>query len=93
MVEAFHEVADAAASARALSTRLARSREAVAAAEAAYAVAQDRYNGGLATYLEVLRAEDLLISSRRVLAELRTRAFSLDIALVRALGGGFAGRV
>lgn len=93
VVEAFHEVADAAASARALSTRLARSREAVAAAEAAYAVAQDRYNGGLATYLEVLRAEDLLISSRRVLAELRTRAFSLDIALVRALGGGFAGRV
>jgi outer membrane protein TolC len=38
----------------------------------------------------VLRAEDLLISSRRAVADLETRAFALDVALVRALGGGFA---
>jgi hypothetical protein len=44
---------------------------------------------GLSTYLEVLRAEDALIANRRAVAGLETRAFVLDIALVRALGGGF----
>ncbi len=49
----------------------------------------DRYNGGLATYLEVLTAEDALITARRATAALQARAFTLDIAMVRALGGGF----
>ena len=48
-----------------------------------------RYRGGLATYLEVLSAEDALISNRRAVAELEASAFALDVALVRALGGGF----
>jgi outer membrane protein TolC len=52
-------------------------------------MAQDRYKGGLATYLDVLTAEDALIANRRAVADLQTRAFSLDIALTRALGGGF----
>ena len=59
------------------------------AAQAAWTVANNRYRGGLATYLDVLAAEDSLISTRRTAAVLQTRAFSLDVALVRALGGGF----
>ena len=43
----------------------------------------------LATYLDVLVAEDALIAARRTVALLQTRAFALDVALVRALGGGF----
>jgi outer membrane protein TolC len=49
-----------------------------------------RYEGALATYLDVLSAEDSLISARRSEAELETRALILDVSLVRALGGGFA---
>ena len=86
---AFQDVADVAVSERALSRRLALSREALAAAESARQIALARYQGGLSTYLDVLRAEDLLISSRRAVADLQTRAFALDVALVRALGGGF----
>jgi NodT family efflux transporter outer membrane factor (OMF) lipoprotein len=89
VTQALREVADVAVSQKALSTRLARSREALAASEAAHRIARDRYQGGLSTYLEVLRAEDALIANRRALADLETRAFVLDIALVRALGGGF----
>jgi outer membrane protein TolC len=37
----------------------------------------------------VLTAEDSLIASRQTVADLETRAFALDVALVRALGGGF----
>ena len=48
-----------------------------------------RYRGGLSTYLEVLSVEETLIANRQTVADLETRAFPLDVALVRALGGGF----
>ena len=44
---------------------------------------------GLGTYLDVLTAEDALITNRRAVADLETRAFTLDVALIRALGGGY----
>ena len=67
-----------------------RTRASVTASENAYRVAGERYRGGLSSLLEVLRSEDALIASRRSLAALETRAFLLDISLVRALGGGYA---
>jgi NodT family efflux transporter outer membrane factor (OMF) lipoprotein len=89
VTQALRDVADVTVSQRALATRLARSRDALTSAQAAHKIARDRYQGGLSTYLEVLRAEDALIANRRAVADLETRAFVLDIALVRALGGGF----
>jgi outer membrane protein TolC len=38
----------------------------------------------------VLSAEESVLGARLNVAELETRAFVLDVALVRALGGGFA---
>jgi NodT family efflux transporter outer membrane factor (OMF) lipoprotein len=89
LTEALRQVADAASSERALSARLAKSRSAERSAVAAWRSAHNRYKGGLATYLDVLTAEDALITSRRAVADLETRAFALDISLTRALGGGF----
>ena len=89
LVDALRDVADVAARQRALVTRLAESRAALNASEAAFRMLDARYRGGLATYLEVLSAEDSLNASRRAVAELEASAFSLDVALVRALGGGF----
>ena len=83
------EVADAIVSKRKLSTRFAETRKANTAAEEAWRVVSNRYRGGLATYLEVLGAEDSLIATRRAAAALEARTFILDIQLVRALGGGF----
>ncbi|MDE1152403.1 MAG: efflux transporter outer membrane subunit [Micavibrio sp.] len=86
---ALQDVADVGVSSKALTGRLGKTREAVKAAEDAHRTALDRYKGGLATYLEVLNTEDLLITNRRAYADLQSRAFTLDVALVKALGGGF----
>ncbi len=89
LVQALQDVADAAASQRALQTRLAAAHESLAAGEAAYRVARLRYEGGLTTYLTLLTAEDTVILQRRAVAQLEARALTLDAGLVRALGGGF----
>jgi len=86
---ALHEVADATVSRKALEGEFASARAAVAAAAEAHGIVSMRYKGELATYLDVLSAEDQLISARRGLADIKTRAMVLDVALVRALGGGF----
>ena len=86
---ALNEVADATTSQRSLQDRLASSREALAAAEEAWQISRNRYEGGLDSYLDVLTAEDLLLQSRRALTDLQARAITLDVALVQALGGGY----
>jgi NodT family efflux transporter outer membrane factor (OMF) lipoprotein len=89
LVNALREVADAAASSRALAVRLDESRQALDASRQAHDIALQRYRGGLSNYLDVLTAEDALIADQQAVADLQARAFLLDIALTRALGGGF----
>jgi len=89
LTEALHQVADAAASERALGSRLKESGDALAADEDAYRIARLRYEGGLSNYQSVLLAEDTVLASRRTVVDLKARAFTLDVQLVRALGGGY----
>lgn len=89
VTQALRDVADTAISTRALELRLSQSIKAYEASRAAHDITLQRYRGGLATYLEVLTAENAMIANQRAVSELETRAFSLDVALVRALGGGF----
>lgn len=89
LTEALHQIADVAASERALDTRLNETRAALGANEAAYRVAHDRYDGGLTNYQTVLIAEDAVLAQRLAVADLESRRFALDVALVRALGGGY----
>jgi NodT family efflux transporter outer membrane factor (OMF) lipoprotein len=90
VTQALRDVADVAASERALATRLSESRAALAANEDGYRIAKLRYQGGLSTYQNVLIAEQAVLTQRRVVADLDSRALALDVALVRALGGGFS---
>lgn len=87
--QALQEVASAGLSQKALTAQLAKATAAVDAAAEAHRVARERYEGGLANYLEVLYAEDGLLNNQRNLANLQSRAFSLDVAMKRALGGGY----
>ena len=89
VTEAFRQVADVLASARALALERTSSRDALAASEDAYRIARLRYQGGLSAYPTVLLAEQTVLQRRRALADLDARGLALDIALVRALGGGF----
>ncbi|MGR4866046.1 efflux transporter outer membrane subunit [Caulobacter sp. LARHSG274] len=90
VTQALRDVADVAASERALATRLSESRAALAANEDGYRIAKLRYQGGLSTYQNVLLAEQAVLTQRRIVADLDSRALTLDVALVRALGGSFS---
>lgn len=92
VTHALQDVADNAVSQRALSQRLAKAQEAVDAASEAQRLARQRYEGGLISALDVLLTEDTLLSNLNQLTQLRAQALSLDIALQRALGGGYAPR-
>jgi NodT family efflux transporter outer membrane factor (OMF) lipoprotein len=89
LAEALRQVADAVTSQRQLAVQLDRSRAALAAAEDALRIARLRYQGGLSSYPSVLLAEQGVLQRRRQLADLEARGFALDVALVRALGGGY----
>jgi len=89
LITALREVADAASSRDAASARLAEQARGLAAAEEASDIAVLRYKGGLSNQLQVLLTADALLSARRSVAELEARRLSFDIALIRALGGGY----
>ncbi|WP_235513052.1 MULTISPECIES: efflux transporter outer membrane subunit [unclassified Sphingomonas] len=89
VTDAYRAVADAVVSQRALTTRLNESQQSLADAQAGYDVARLRYEGGLSRFTDVLVAQDRVLQARRAVTELQARAFTLDVALVRALGGGF----
>ena len=90
LTQALQEVANAALSQKALGGRLDKAERAVTAASEAHRIARNRYEGGLATYIEVLSAEDVLLNSLRSLTDLQSRGFTLDVALMQALGGGYS---
>jgi len=89
VVQALREVADALVSRNSLVIRLDESRQALRDAEAAYALARTRYKRGLSSYLDVLSAEENVLQARSSVAQLEARAFTLDIVMIRSLGGGF----
>lgn len=89
LTEALHEVADAVAGQRSLAVQIAEAKAALAGNEEGYRIEKLRYDGGLSPYLAVLIAESGMLDNRRLVAELEAQALALDVALVRALGGGF----
>jgi NodT family efflux transporter outer membrane factor (OMF) lipoprotein len=89
LVAALQEVADVLSRKRLIGERLASAKAAVAAGEDASALVSLRYKGGLASRLQVLGAREAEISARGQLVTLRALDVMLDIAMIRALGGGF----
>ena len=89
LIQALNEVADVSAGLQQLQKQVRLADQSVAAQTQGLMVAANRYKGGLANYLDVLIAEDELLSSWRVQTDVRTRAFILDVALIKALGGGY----
>ncbi|MFM8338421.1 MAG: TolC family protein, partial [Fluviibacter sp.] len=89
LLQALNEVADVAAGLKQLQKQIDLADRSVAAQNRGVQVASNRYRGGLANYLDVLIAEDELLSSWRVQTDMQTRAFILDVAMIKALGGGY----
>jgi NodT family efflux transporter outer membrane factor (OMF) lipoprotein len=89
LIDALRDIADQLASTRAVETQWREQQAALASAEAAYDLAQQRYRAGLSTYLTVLTAELSVEQQRRSAVDLKARRYTLDVELARALGGGF----
>lgn len=89
LIGALRDVADIVASRAATARQLAGRREALAAAAEASKLAGLRYRAGLSNQIVQLTAEDSMVALDRAVAELEARQLSLDIALIRALGGGY----
>jgi NodT family efflux transporter outer membrane factor (OMF) lipoprotein len=62
---------------------------AVAAAERSVTQANNRYRGGVATYLEVIAAQSAALNNERTALSLLTRRLSASVLLIKALGGGW----
>jgi NodT family efflux transporter outer membrane factor (OMF) lipoprotein len=91
LVNAMRDVANALADRHSLDDQIAAAHAALTAAEQSYSVARQRYDAGLSTYIDVLTVENGLVAQRRNVADLEAQAFSVDVELARALGGGFGG--
>jgi outer membrane protein TolC len=63
--------------------------EATRAAESAYTLAEQRYRAGLGNFLTVLTAQTNVLTQRRSAADLKARHLAAEVALARALGGGY----
>jgi NodT family efflux transporter outer membrane factor (OMF) lipoprotein len=87
--DALREVADAVSQQKALAVQLGYAEKAVADSTKAHDLALLRYNGGLSPYLVVLTAQSTLIAQQRAVADLKAQTLAANVALVRALGGGF----
>ena len=62
---------------------------AVAAAQRALDIATDRYQGGLANYLDVVSAQQALLASQRLAVQLQGEQLVTAVSLIKALGGGW----
>jgi len=86
---AFQDVEDNLSQLRILDQENAVEARAVASAQHSLDLSEQRYKGGVTTYLEVLTAETTLISNQRTLTDLQARQFGASVQLIRALGGGW----
>jgi multidrug efflux system outer membrane protein len=61
----------------------------VRSAQQAFDIATDRYKGGVDTYLDVITAQQTLLTNQRQAVQIQGQQFSTAVFLVKALGGGW----
>jgi outer membrane protein TolC len=86
---AFNDVEDQLSSLRILEQESGVEQKAVASAQHSFDISNQRYKGGVTSYLEVLTAEATLLQNQRTAIDLETRQFVSSVGLVRSLGGGW----
>jgi NodT family efflux transporter outer membrane factor (OMF) lipoprotein len=86
---AFQDVEDSLAALRLLEDEAKTQDVAVAAAQHSLALSNNRYKGGVTTYLEVITAQSTALSDQRVSVEIAGRRMAASVSLIKALGGGW----
>jgi NodT family efflux transporter outer membrane factor (OMF) lipoprotein len=89
VLTAFQEVEDGISNLSTLSQALATQGAAVEDARRALAIANNRYIGGVTSYLDVITAQTTLLVSQRLETQLLGQQMVSSVYLVKALGGGW----
>lgn len=86
---AFQQVEDAVAGLKALAAASDSQQRAVADANTSLTLANARYSGGVVTYLDVITAQEQVLSNERLAAQIQGQRLVTSVLLVKALGGGW----
>jgi NodT family efflux transporter outer membrane factor (OMF) lipoprotein len=89
VLTAFQQVEDGLSGLNSLSRASATQNAAVADAHRALDIANDRYVGGLTTFLDVITAQTVLLTNERLSTQLLGQQMVTSVFLVKALGGGW----
>jgi NodT family efflux transporter outer membrane factor (OMF) lipoprotein len=91
VLRALQEVEDGLSGLSALSRAAQSALAASRSAQRALDIAQSRHAGGLATYLDVVTAQQNLLNSRRQSVQIGAQQLAATAYLAKALGGGWRG--
>lgn len=86
---AFQQVEDNLALLRVLSQESVQQRAATVAAVGAQQIFNNRYVGGIDTYLQVVTAQNAALSNQRNEIDIMRRRMDASVLLIKALGGGW----
>nr|WP_217283387.1 efflux transporter outer membrane subunit [Paraburkholderia sp. NMBU_R16] len=89
VLTAFQQVQDGVSGLAVLEDASKQSSQAVADARKLLSLANDRYSGGLVAYLNVIAAQQSLLTSQRQDVQIHGQQMTLAVSLVKALGGGW----
>jgi NodT family efflux transporter outer membrane factor (OMF) lipoprotein len=89
VLTAFQEVEDGISGLDVLAQAAQSQQQTVDAAQRALSIANDRYVGGLVTYLDVVTAEQTLLDNKRLATQILGQRLTTSVALIKALGGGW----
>ena len=89
VLTAYQEVEDNLAALRLLEDESNTETRAVAAAEHSLALSNNRYKGGVTTYLEVITAQATALGDERTAVQISGRRMVDSVLLIKALGGGW----
>jgi NodT family efflux transporter outer membrane factor (OMF) lipoprotein len=89
VLTAFQEVEDQLSAQRLLAAQFNAQNAAVAAAQHTLDISNHRYQAGLDTYLDVATAQSVTLSNERTVVQLAGQRLMAEVALIKALGGGW----
>ena len=89
VLTAFQQVDDYLAAVRILSQQLLQQEAAAQSAQQFVDLETARYETGVDPYIDVVTAQNTLLSDQQTLATLHTQAMTASVQLIEALGGGW----
>ena len=89
VLTAFQQVEDNLVALRILAEEAEQQRQATEAAQGAQKIFDNRYVGGLDTYLQVVTAQNTALANERNDIDIARRRMDASVLLIKALGGGW----